>query len=523
VVIEQIDPAGGSVQIWAHPRAMQACCPGCGGESSRVHSRYERRLADAAVAGRRVEIRLRVRRFFCDGEGCGVRTFAEQVAGLTARYARCTVLLRSMLESIGLALAGRAGTRLATALGLPATRSTLLRLIRALPDPVIGTVTVLGVDDFALRRGHVYGTVLVDIDTHRPIDLLADREADTFATWLREHPGTEVICRDRAGAYAQGARTGAPEAIQVADRWHLWHNLAEHVEKTVAAHHGCLHQPDTSPPEVDIEPGTAADLAKAAQLAQVQRKENSALVERTKARYQAVHALKGDGKGIKTIMRELGLAKETVRRFARADSVEELLAKPRAGRPSLLDAYKPYLHERCNAGVTNASMLYREITEQGYQGSRGTVVAYLAPFRALGGAPPATPAVPKVRQITSWILRRPDDLDTDEALKLKQVLATCPHLDATATHVNAFAEMLTGRHGDRLDSWMASVDTDDLPHLHRFVTGLKRDYHAVRNGLTLSHSSGTVEGTVNRIKMIKRQMYGRAKFDLLRKRILLTA
>jgi transposase/transposase IS204/IS1001/IS1096/IS1165 family protein len=279
------------VQIWAHPRAMQACCPGCGGESSRVHSRYERRLADAAVAGRRVEIRLRVRRFFCDGEGCGVRTFAEQVAGLTARYARCTVLLRGMLESIGLALAGRAGTRLATALGLPATRSTLLRLIRALPDPVIGTVTVLGVDDFALRRGHVYGTVLVDINTHRPIDLLADRETDTFATWLREHPGTEVICRDRAGAYAQGARAGAPEAIQVADRWHLWHNLAEHVEKTVAAHHGCLHQQDTIAPEVDIEPGAAADLAKVAQLAQVQRKENSPLVERTKARYQAVHAL----------------------------------------------------------------------------------------------------------------------------------------------------------------------------------------------------------------------------------------
>jgi hypothetical protein len=151
VVIEQIDRVGGSVQIWAHPRVMQACCPGCGGESSRVHSRYERGLADAAVAGRRVEIRLRVRRFFCDGEGCGVRTFVEQVAGLTARYARCTVLLRGMLESIGLALAGRAGTRLATALGLPATRSTLLRLVRSLLDPVIGTVTVLGVDLSRLR------------------------------------------------------------------------------------------------------------------------------------------------------------------------------------------------------------------------------------------------------------------------------------------------------------------------------------------------------------------------------------
>ncbi|MGH3814015.1 MAG: ISL3 family transposase [Pseudonocardiaceae bacterium] len=253
----------------------------------------------------------------------------------------------------------------------------------------------------------------------------------------------------------------------------------------------------------------------------MQRKENSALVARTKARYQAVHALKADGKGIKTIMRDLGLAKETVRRFYRAHNVEELLATPRTGRPSVLDVYKPHLHERWNAGITNASTLYREITEQGYRGSRGTVAAYLAPLRVLGAAPPPTPRLPQVRQITSWLLRRPEDLDTEQQLQLKQVLASCPHLDATATHVGTFAQMLTGRHGQRLDSWMATVDTDDRPHLHRFVTGLKRDYQAVRNGLTLSHSSGTVEGNVNRIKMIKRQMYGRANFDLLRKRALL--
>jgi transposase len=522
VVIERIEQARGSVRIWAHPQAVQAGCPSCGAESGRVHSRYERKLADAAVAGRPVELRLRVRRFFCDNEGCEVRTFAEQVTGLTVRYTRRTVLVRGMLESIGLALAGRAGARLATTLGLPTSRNTLLRLIRALPDPEIGSVSVLGVDDFSLRRGHVYGTVLVDLNTHRPLDLLADRKADTFAAWLRKHPGTQVVCRDRAGAYAEGARSGAPGAIQVADRWHLWHNLAEHVEKTIAAHHGCLRQPDI-PPEVPIEDSSAADLAEAAETAQLQRTENTALVTRTKARYQAVQTLKANGKGIKTIMRELDLAKETVRRFFRAQSVEELLAKSRAGRPSVLDAYKPYLHQRWNAGITNASTLYREITEQGYRGSRGTVAAYLAPFRALGAAPPPTPAIPKVRQITSWMLRRPTDLDAEEQLQLKQILAACPHLEATATHVATFAEMLTGRHGERLDSWMAAVDADDLPHLHRFVTGLRRDYHAVRNGLTLSHSSGTVEGNVNRIKMIKRQMYGRAKFDLLRKRILLAA
>jgi transposase len=203
--------------------------------------------------------------------------------------------------------------------------------------------------------------------------------------------------------------------------------------------------------------------------------------------------------------------------------VEELLAKPRTGRPSVLDEFKPYLHERFNTGMRNASILFREISEQGYRGARGTVAAYLAPFRALGAAPPPTQAVPKARPIASWLLRHPDELDVEEQLQLKQVLANCPHLQDTAVHVTTFAEMLTGRHGDRLDAWMATVEADDLPHLHRFVTGLRRDYDAVRNGLTLPHSSGSVEGNVNRIKMLKRQMYGRASFDLLRKRVLLAA
>lgn len=513
VVVEGVHRRGNRVIIRARGAARSAVCPRCGRESARVHSRYERWVDDAALAGRPTLLRLRVRRFFCDNDRCRARTFVEQIRGLTSRHARRSPLLRGMLEEIGLALAGRAGARLAETLGMPVSRSTLLRLVRALPDPRMDPVSVLGVDDFAVRRGHVYGTVLIDVDTHRPVDVLPDRTAATFGAWLRAHPGPRVICRDRAGGYAEAAADAVPLADQVADRWHLWHNLAEHVEKTVAGHRKCLAisaDPEHSDRAGDM-PSASPDRAGEGRLAR-----------RARERFTAVHALHSQGLSALAITRELGLARGTVRRFLRAATVEEVVAVGCDGRPSILDPFKPYLHDRWQDGEQSAAQLFAEIRELGYPGCYTTVRAYLQPFRASTTGPPVRLGPPKVREVTAWLLRHPDSRTSDEQLRLKQVLATCSHLAATARHVSRFGQMITTGDRTTLDQWISDVQASDLPHLHSFANGLSRDHAAVRNGLTMPYSSGPVEGAVNRIKMIKRQMYGRAKFDLLRKRILLT-
>lgn len=290
-----------------------------------------------------------MRRFRCVDPDCPAVTFAEQIPGLTAPFARRTAVLTAALTAIALSLAGRAGSRLATALGMSAGRDVLLALVRALPDPQIRELSVLGIDDFALRRGHRYGTILIDMDTHRPVDVLADRESATVAGWLSAHPGIGIVCRDRAGAYAEAVHTSLPDAVQVADRFHLWRNLGEAVDKTARAHHHRLRAAPAEPPEPECEDTAVATPAATVPLNVYGHP--SKLAARTIERHALIRELLEQGHSMAHIAREQGLDQRTVKRFATAEHPDQLLGRALA-RSSLLDQYKPYLLERIAAGCT---------------------------------------------------------------------------------------------------------------------------------------------------------------------------
>jgi transposase len=501
--VDRVFLKGAGVRIEAGTTSAHAPCPGCGTRSGRVHSRYPRRLADTGIGGRQVLLVLTVRRFFCDQPGCERKTFVEQVPGLTTRHGRHTGPADHVMATVAMALGGRAGARLADRLAVPVSRTTLLRVIRRVPDPPVLTPRALGVDEFAQRRGHRYATILIDMETHRPVDVLPDRDADTLAGWLREHPGVQIVCRDRCGAYADGAARGAPDAVQVADRWHLMHNLSEAVQKVVTRHRRCLQRPSDAPaapaPPPSSKPGRRAT--------------------NTRQRHAAVHALLAKGAAINAVARQLQLDRKTVRKYARAGDAERLLGPNPSSGPGLLGPFKPYLQTRCDEGVTATGVLYEEIRARGYRGSIRTLRRFLANVRVHERVP-TPPPVPSARQITGWIMR-PDDTFTDEdRTGLKDACARCPELAELTDLAHGFTNLVRQREGDRLETWINNAARSPFSELRGFGTGLRSDFDAVRAGLTLPWSSGAVEGAINRVKMIKRQMYGRARLDLLRKRVL---
>ncbi len=317
-----------------------AICPGCGQPSTRCHSRRRRTIADLPWQGLAARVELHFRRFYCDTPACERTTFTEPLPTVVAPYARRSRRLATLVEAVACALGGEAGARLLAELGLAASPDTLLRLIQATPLPVCATPRVLGVDDWALRRGQTYGTILVDLERRRPVDLLPDRSAATFAAWLKDHPGVAIIARDRGGAYADGARQGAPGAIQVADRFHLVKNLTEVLERVLQRHHAALATAAdhlTQAARADAVPaGATADERAPTASQPPTAREQAQRQARRRARYEAVRQLQDQGLGVRAIARQTGLARNTVRRFLAAPTCPARRPRPARDRPDAL-------------------------------------------------------------------------------------------------------------------------------------------------------------------------------------------
>jgi len=403
--------------------------------------------------------------------------------------------------------------------------------------PPAVTPSVLGVDDWALRKRHSYGTVLVDLERRRPVALLPDREAGTLAAWLRDRPGVGVVARDRSGAYADGVRRGAPEAVQVADRFHLLQNLAEALETAFTAHAEDLRAVDQARDQAVIADGGPVPAApprppaRALTLAAERR-------ERRMARHRQVWRLHREGWPGHAIARRLGLGRSTVVRYLRHETFPERKGRGDAGR-SLLDPWKPLLLERWNAGRRDGRRLFRELQGQGYRGSYATLARYTrrlrqaqegtVPRRSSRKRPVLPPVVdapgrPLTPRTAAWLaLRRPERRDAGEAERLARLRDRDASLAEAVDLAEEFAGLVRARQPERLGPWLARARDGGLPAFRGFAKRLGADEAAVRAAATLPWSTGQVEGQINRLKTIKRQMYGRAKLDLLGRRFLLAA
>lgn len=508
--------------------------PRCGHQSMRIHSHYPRTLADLPWNKVSVRIHLHARKFFCDHPACSRIIFAEPLPALAARYARKTQRLQQALYLIGYALGGEAGARVAVGLGLSVSPDTLLHRVRKEASGSAEGVPVhaVGVDDWAFRKGHRYGTLLVDLDRHRLLDLLPDRTAESLAEWLKAHPEITLVSRDRASAYSEAARTGAPQAQQVADRFHLLQNLGEMLERLLNRHHRLLLEAALPPKALKenvpndaafaVETSCPPPVCSMSSSRRCEQSENRR--QRRLERYQRLTELHQQGLSRREIARRMGLSRNTVKKWIAAAHFREHARRPK--RKGLLTGHTEYLKQRWQEGGTNATKLCQELRERGFVGSLATVQRYVQSWRQ-GHRDPNTSVrenPPSPRMARWWLLGHLTKDDPEQRARqqafVERLCSLSPDIQAARKLAKVFAEMIRKRGADDLPGCLQEAEGCAVTEILSFAQSLRRDYGAVLAALLSPYSNGQTEGQVNRLKLIKRSMYGRANFDLLRARVL---
>ena len=504
----------------SHPTS---CCPLCTQTSASIKTRYRRILRDAPCAGRQVQLILTVRKFYCRNSSCSRKVFTERLPTFVEPWARMTIRCCEHITSIGLATCGKGGARLIARLGIQTTRPTILRRIMDLPHASAGSVVYLGIDDFSFRRGYRFGTILVDLESHRVVDLLPDRQAETAATWMRQQPDLAVVSRDRGGEYASAAREDAPQAMQCADRFHIVKNLTEAFQVLLTR---CQAEilAETKPDEPDQgeqnKPIISIEEWRPLEPAHVEKVRLARRAGRY-ARYQQVVELDRQGIATKEIAGRLGLSDRTVRDWLKQGTFPE--AQKRRKKQSSFDPFAAYVLKCWQAGEHNGLVLCQEIKNRGYTGTDRSVYRYLKTLKQAEVRTSLNPKrIQKYAATTAiWLfVRDPKKLDEAEREDLTAFCQASVPLKKAYDLLQDFLSMVHQREGQRLDAWLAKVAESDLPELQSFAAGVEKDKDAVQAGLTWPINNGMVEGHVTKLKLIKRTMYGKAGFPLLRQRVL---
>jgi transposase len=495
-------------------------CPVCGETSRNRHSSYSRRLQDFPWQGVSVQLSVSVGRFRCSNRACRRKIFCERLPGVAQVFARQTVRTAELVRMIGYVAGGLPGQRLLERLSIGTSDDTVLRRVRQKPAQSASEFPVrnLGVDDWAWRKGQDYGTILVDLDLHRVMDLLPDRASESFSEWLKHHPEVVTISRDRCGLYAEGATLGAPQSQQIADRFHLVLNLSATMERVLEERSRQLILPPAE--EVpEPQPTTADDVIPKTPTPSPRPTQSELRRQRRRERYEQVIALFQSGQSQAAISRELGIERKTIRRWLRRGEFPE--RKPPHRRPPKVNEFADYLQQRWNEGCHNATRLYKEIRDRGYAGKRAMVARFVAGWRKTGkAASPKAPERISPKHASILVTRAADRMTVEQQALLDRITIQCPEIFDLRRMALSFRSALEAETSAQLRQWIQATKRCEFGALVRFAYGLQKDISAVAAAVEMPWSTGQVEGQINRLKTIKRQMYGRAGFELLRARVL---
>jgi transposase len=515
-------------------------CPGCGAQSKSRHSTYWRTLRDLSAQGAPVIVNARLGRWRCRNQLCDRRIFTERVPSLAAPFARRTARLAGIVRLLGHSAGGRPSERLMRRLGMPVSDTTILAGLRKhararSESSAVAAVHVAGVDDWAWRKGSNYGTIIVDLERREVVDVLADRSAATTASWFKDHPDMEVVSRDRAGLYAEAAREGAPQARQVADRFHLLQNFRETVERQLGRYEAPIPEshvnPDDSQARLPLPPRPNCPSDAVAQTRLIRRGRQAVRQEL----FDEIRALFEGGSSIREIARKLGLGRRRVERWIRRIDLPDL--NTMASKPCTPTYFGVLLERRWAEGITKVRHLFAEIRHRGYTGSFSHLARFLAPWRSgepsLEGDEQEEPAPVRLRTLDPMTGRVISPL-TAAALCVKprgqmtvRQVANVDALKAASAEFTAmrrlamrFRGLLRGGTAEGLDAWLIDARASGIYAMQRFAKTIRQDLEAVRNAMSEPWSNGQTEGQINRLKTLKRAMYGRAGVELLRARMM---